>query len=221
MTVMLALEKIPEACSEGERNAVEFFYKKAIACVDANIASKDIWIANNTYLKILKNDWYFVFATGLILLAKYSSPDNIVENLKRKDTSDSESSKEGKRTRARLHNKAEKAAIRQLYFHYCNRFGAMMAEEGVERRMKLWDDLYSPAAAREAVKGARDRQSIAPKEHQAKPSDGAPSDLDNFMKSSPDFDFLHHSGADIWAGATSTMQIERQEAIESQTASEM
>ena len=221
MTVMLALEKIPEACSEGKRNAVEFFYKKAIACVDANIASKDIWIANNTYLKILKNDWYFVFATGLILLAKYSSTDNILENLKRKNTSDSESSKEGKKTRAHLHNKAEKAAICELYFHYCIRFQAMMADEGVERRMKLWDDLYSPAAAREAVKGARDRQSIAPKEHQAKPSDGAPADLDNFMKSSPDFDFLHRSGADIWAGATSTMQLERQAAIESQTASEM
>ncbi len=209
MTVMLALEKIPEACSEGERNAVEFFYKKAIACVDANIASKDIWIANNTYLKILKNDWYFVFATGLTLLAKYSSIANILENLKNKNT------------RARLHNKAEKAAVRQTHWRYCTLFRQMVAVEGVEQRMKLWDELYSPAAAREAVKGARDRQSIAPTEHQAKPSDGAPTNLDNFMKSSPDFDFLHHSGADIWAGAASTMQLERQAAIESQTASEM
>jgi hypothetical protein len=125
VTVLRALEKTPGACTEGEKNAVEFFYKKAMVCVDANITSKDIWIANNTYRKILKKDWYFVFATGLTLLAKYSSIANILENLKKKDTSDSDNSKESKRTRARLHSKAEKAAVWDVYFHYCSLFQTM------------------------------------------------------------------------------------------------
>ncbi len=98
--VLRAQEKTPEACTEGERDAVKHFYERALGCVDANVASKDIWIANNTYLKILKNDWYFVMATGLTLLAKYSPIANILENLKNKNT------------RARLHNKEGKAAVR-------------------------------------------------------------------------------------------------------------
>jgi hypothetical protein len=221
VTVLRALEKTPGACTEGEKNAVEFFYKKAMVCVDANITSKDIWIANNTYRKILKKDWYFVFATGLTLLAKYSSIANILENVKRKDTSDTDSSKDSKRTRARLHSKAEKAEVRDVYFHYCSLFRTMGGKEGVEQRMKQWDDLYSPAAARTAQKGAKDRRSIAPTEHQAEPNDGAPTDLDNFMKSSPDFDFLDNTRTNVWDEATSNMQLDRQAAVNTQTASEL
>ena len=88
--------------------------------------------------------------------------------------------------------------------------------------MKLWDGLYSPAAARDAVKGAKDRQSIAPTEHQAKQSEGAPTDLDDFMRHSADFDFLDNSETTmLWDDATSNMQLDRQAAIETQTASEM
>ena len=71
--VLRALEKTPEECTREEKTTVEFFYKKALVCVEANIPSKDIWVKNNTYRKIVKQAWYFVFANGLTLLATYSS----------------------------------------------------------------------------------------------------------------------------------------------------
>lgn len=209
-TVLAALGKSPDKCTEKERGAVEYFYKKALVCVEANISSKEVWTPGNTYWQILKKDWYFIFATALTLLDRYSSVANIVENLRRKDTSESDSSKECKRTRARLHTRAEKDAVRALYFHYCTLFRTMQTAAGVEERMRLWDRLYSPAAEQASKKGAKDRQSVAPTEHQA--NNDATSAQDDFMLSSGDFDFLQ---------ATNSMQQERQVAISNQQTLEM
>ena len=214
-TVFRALEKTPEECTRADKAAVEFFYKKALVCVGANIKTKVIWVANNIYRKIVTKDWYFVFANGLTLLETYSSVDNICENMRRRNTSDSDSSKDCKRTRARMHTTAERAEVHKLYFHYCAVFKKMISKEGAEERMALWDGLYSPAAARASRKGAKDRQSIAPTEHQAKPGGGAPNDIDTFMMASGDFSFLNTAGT-IWDDATNSMQMERQAAIDAQ-----
>ena len=48
--MLRALEKMPEECTREDKAAVEFFYKKALVCVEANITTKDIWVANNTCL---------------------------------------------------------------------------------------------------------------------------------------------------------------------------
>jgi hypothetical protein len=218
-TVMAALEKSPENCTEEEKTAVEFFYRKALVCVEANIASKEVWTASNTYWSILLKDWYFVFATALTLLDRYSSVTNIVENLRRKDSSESDSSKECKRTRARLHTKAEKDAVRNLYFHYCTKFRKMQAGAGAEERMKQWDKLYSPAAKQASKKGAKDRRSIAPAEHRARSNE--PSAIDAFLSMSGDFDFLQQTGDDVWGQATSGLREERQMEISNQQVFQM
>jgi hypothetical protein len=218
-TVLMALEKNPEECTEEEQTAVEFFYRKALVCVEANIASKDVWTAGNTYWKILLADWCFVFATGLTLLARYSCVGNIVENMQKKESSESDSSKDCKRKRARLHTKVEKAAVRYLYFSYCSLFRTMQKEEGAERRMERWDGLYSPAIRQASKKGAKDRQSIAPTEHQAKTE--SQSALNDFMLSSVDFSFLQPTGIDLWGQATNGLQDDRRMAINNEQGHEM
>ncbi len=175
------LAKLPEDCSEEEKEAARFFFQQVLAVVDANIPKTQIWVGNNTYLKVLGGDWPFAMATGCVLLAEYADVTNIVYNLDETnkpnntdDNSTGASSEDGpKRKRARIHSKTKRLGLYKKYYHLCRKFAKKQKEENTEATLAQWEKLYGPAAEmKNKKKKASDRQQITPQEHRAENQQG-------------------------------------------------
>ncbi len=113
------LAKLPKDCTEAEKEAVRFFFQQVLAVVDANIPKTQIWVGNNTYLKVLGGDWHFAMATGCVLLAEYADVTNIIYNLdetnKPNNTDDNSTGASSddcqKRKRAMIHTKTNRSGL--------------------------------------------------------------------------------------------------------------
>ena len=213
--VLEALKLHPDDADYPAKTAVEFFYRTVLVTVNANINSKEVWTANNSYVDILKGDWAAVYATAHILLHQYSNIDNILANT----SSDSDDGDDGgnnrrtKKKRKRLMDAKTRRSLASTFYKAVKTYKNLLTEDA-KPRMRAWDALYSPAKASSDKLGAKDRPTVAPVEHQANDEAEFSCHMDDFFKESGEFDFLEQTGpGGAWGQATAAAQQERQEAI--------
>lgn len=212
--VVDALRQHPNEVDYAAQTAVEFFYTKVLITVNANISSKEVWTANNSYVDILKGDWATFYATAHILLQQYSNIDNILANTSSDSSDEDGSKKKTRKSRARLMDAKARRSLANNFYKAVKIYKGLLTEEA-KPRMRAWDALYSPAKASRDKLGAKDRQTVAPVEHQATDEAEVENSMQDFFKESGDFDFLAQTGpGGAWGQATAAVQQERQKAID-------